>query len=177
MQSWGVRFTWFDCKRTSNSLNLFPKIFETLSFFLRLGHLDESLGLSLHSNGFASTLFLCVLGYLAFTDWLGPCPLASSTFYSFFKDGRLFWFSSFLPCHLIWSYYYSPTLPSNKIILPCFALCIFYRSTKMLKLPISSHFDRTSFIWKKSILFSSAHSTKLVFHVRLKGGWLVDFVK
>ena len=93
------------------SFKLFPKISEFLSLFPHLEHLehlDESLGLSLHRNGFLTTLFLCVLGHLAFTDWLGPRRLASSTlnslFVSFFKDD-FFWSSFVLTFHLILSYF------------------------------------------------------------------------
>ena len=96
-----------------------------LFFFPRLEHLDESLGLSLHSNGSLTTLFLCVLGHLAFTDWLGPHLLGSSTFNSFFQRW-LFLVQSLFNISSNIVLFYSPTLPSNKISLHCFALCIFY---------------------------------------------------
>ena len=73
----------------------------------------------------------------------------------------------FLLCHLILScFLHQHYHPIKSLTLLC--TLHFYGSTKMLTLPISSHFDRTSFIWKKRILFSSAHSTKLVSHVNLE---------
>ena len=122
----------------------------------------------------ASSFYACLGTWPSPTDWdralLLPVP-----FIVFFPKVVDFFGSVLFTMSSNIVLFYSPTLPSNKIILPWFALCIFFmgpRRCENYQYP-AILIEQASY--GKSILFSSAHSTKLVSHVRLKRGWLADF--